>query len=107
MSFTGFEKVEKPNSCFAVNSWDGCLLNSSYLCLSVKIFFLFGVAVLKYIFWESNFEVYPCSKKYIFFQHKATVWLNLVSNILFVNTNKTKTESIFYIFNFLFTLLIY
>ena len=87
----------------------GCLLNdwTPLFMLICQNIFSFGVAVLKCVFWEkNNFEVYSYSEKN-FFQHKATVSLNLVSDRLLVKAKKTKIQSIFYIFNFVITLLIY
>ena len=102
------------------------LLNPSYLCLPVKIF-----SCLCSYFWGGNFKMHFLREQFwcvaMFwkikrnFQHKATVWLNLVSDILFVKIKKTKIQLIFiflilylhcwytstmtYVYNFIFSIL--
>ena len=77
---------------------------------------VYGYPSKSFLVWGGSFKTHflrvslKCThvlSKKNFFQHKTTVWLNLVSDILFVKTNKAKIQSIVYIFNFVFTLLIY
>ena len=132
---TDFEWVENlvvilltPNkwktwSHFAVNSWTWLLLRyliepSLFMAYLSKFFLvyahIFGVAILKCIFWGINFEVYPCYESFFWvFIHtlwsflkclilvtdqlniRLQFWLNLVSDILFVKIKKTKLKLVF------------
>ena len=93
--FTDFERVG--NGCFL-----DILLNLSYPCLSVKTLFVLIFLGWQFPFLREQFCVPMFWEIKFFFQNKATVWLNLVSDILFVKTKKTKIQSSFYIFSFVF-----
>ena len=112
---------QKINNHFAVNSWAWLLLRYLIYAYLSKPFLvyahIFGVAVLREQFWSMSmfwivfffeflFIHYGCFLNACSFYFKKflvtdTFWLNLITDIRFVKSKKTKKPSIF-IFSILY-----